>query len=424
MLEKFNGHRILLLQGPLGPFFQRLAQELRSHGAEVIRMHFCGGDAWFGGGGDRSIAYRGPLYNWPDRLKKIIREEKIDDIFLLGDLRPYHRVVRDAIKGFSTKLYVFEEGYLRPDYITLEPDGVNGNSRMSRYPDFYLKQQWPPLPEPLTVGATFGISARYTITYYCATFLAGLRYRHYVHHRDTGPLWHGFRWVRGLFRKYYYQFKEKKLLPTLTDKWSKRFFLFPLQVHNDYQFYHADFPDIETCINEVISSFAKHARRNQLLVIKHHPADRPYRDYSALIERLAIAADLRDRILYVHDLHLPTLLKHARGTVVMNSTTGLQSIHHGTPVMVLGRAIYNIEGLTARGTLDKFWRHPPEVNAALYRAFRCWLVHNNQFNGNFYRRIKGLPNPTGVLWDAAPLPAEAPAPAVSPTPSSPPLPSA
>ena len=36
--------KILLLQGPLGPFFQTLSQALSKAGHEVYKIHFNGGD--------------------------------------------------------------------------------------------------------------------------------------------------------------------------------------------------------------------------------------------------------------------------------------------------------------------------------------------------------------------------------------------
>lgn len=42
---------------------------------------------------------------------------------------------------------MFEEGYFRPDYVTLEKQGVNAFSPLPRQADFYLEQA-DNLPEP------------------------------------------------------------------------------------------------------------------------------------------------------------------------------------------------------------------------------------------------------------------------------------
>jgi len=53
-------------------------------------------------------------------------------------------------------------------------------------------------------------------------------------------------------------------------------------------------------------------------------------------------------------LHLPTLFSHILGTITINSTVGLQTMYHNSPVKVLGKAIYDIEGLTDKIDLDSF----------------------------------------------------------------------
>jgi capsule polysaccharide modification protein KpsS len=84
----------------------------------------------------------------------------------------------------------------------------------------------------------------------------------------------------------------------------------------------------------------------------------------------------------------------------MNSTVGFSSLHHGTPLKVLGRAIFDIAGLTHQGELGDFWRQPGSVDAELYQRFRTWLEHNNQANGNFYKRLPEAGTRTGVRWFA------------------------
>jgi capsule polysaccharide modification protein KpsS len=79
---------------------------------------------------------------------------------------------------------------------------------------------------------------------------------------------------------------------------------------------------------------------------------------------------------------------------------GLSSIHHGTPVKVLGDAIYDLPGLTHQGELGDFLRSPGVVDDELYRAFRAYLEHNNQANGSFYVRLPNRRTPTGVRWFA------------------------
>ncbi len=67
MIEKgistFRGERVLLLQGPVGPFFRRLADDLTRAGAQVFKVNFNGGDWLFYQNG--AFNYHGRLEDWP-----------------------------------------------------------------------------------------------------------------------------------------------------------------------------------------------------------------------------------------------------------------------------------------------------------------------------------------------------------------------
>ncbi len=43
----FTGKRVLLLQGPVGPFFWNLSKDLQKRGADVFKFNFNAGDALF-----------------------------------------------------------------------------------------------------------------------------------------------------------------------------------------------------------------------------------------------------------------------------------------------------------------------------------------------------------------------------------------
>jgi capsule polysaccharide modification protein KpsS len=104
--------------------------------------------------------------------------------------------------------------------------------------------------------------------------------------------------------------------------------------------------------------------------------------------QLASKYKIKDRVYYIHDQHLPSLLKHARGTLVINSTVGLSSLLHSTPVYVCGHAVYDMPGLTFQGNLSDFWKQPGEVDKALNQQFRKYLICANQINGHFYAKTK------------------------------------
>ena len=95
---------------------------------------------------------------------------------------------------------------------------------------------------------------------------------------------------------------------------------------------------------------------------------------------------LGQRLLNIHDQHLPTLLGSMRGAVVINSTVGLSALSHDAPVKVCGVALYDMQGLTFQGPLDDFWRQADSFrpDPDLLRRFRANLIERTQINGSFY----------------------------------------
>nr|VFJ44479.1 MAG: capsular polysaccharide export protein [Candidatus Kentron sp. FM]VFJ57568.1 MAG: capsular polysaccharide export protein [Candidatus Kentron sp. FM]VFK06580.1 MAG: capsular polysaccharide export protein [Candidatus Kentron sp. FM] len=95
-------------------------------------------------------------------------------------------------------------------------------------------------------------------------------------------------WIRSAWRKWWYGKKERDIQETLAARWHRQYFLVPLQVSNDVQLtVHADWDDVEHFIETTVHSFAGHGPDDTLLVFKHHPMERGYKDYTASIGRLS-----------------------------------------------------------------------------------------------------------------------------------------
>jgi capsular polysaccharide export protein len=405
-LHAFHGKRVLLLQGPVGPFFRRLGEDLTRAGAQVFKVNFNGGDWLFWPTGASN--FRGRMEEWPVWFEALLDRLQIDAVLLFGDCRPVHRAAHEVAHQRGLEIGAFEEGYVRPNYVTLERFGVNGHSLMSRNPIVYLNSQIPEVEPPLRVGKGFRWAVLWAMLYYVAAGLLQPLFRHYRHHRPLNWL-EGLPWLRSFWRKRYYAVKERGLGDRLAGPLARRFFLVPLQVHNDAQIQvHSGFDSVAHFITAIVTSFARNAPRQTVLVIKHHPMDRGYADYSLLIRELATRHGVQGRCLYIHDQHLPTLLKCARGVVVVNSTVGLSALLHGAPTMVCGDAMYDMQGLTFQGSLKKFWRAATRSrpNRQLFENFRRCLVQENQLNGNFYKRLPNSSPATGMRWTAKRGPGE------------------
>lgn len=384
--ERFAGRRVLLLQGPVGPFFRRLAAVLRAAGAACVhKVNFNGGDWLFSPAG--ATCYRGPMDAWPEALARLVEEHAIDTIFLFGDCREIHLPARSIARAAGAEVWVFEEGYVRPDYITLERSGVNNHSGLPRDPSFYRGLPDRELAEERPVGNVFWYAAAWAFLYYLAAIVMARGFPFYRHHRPLSVR-EVLPWLRSPWRKLVCKVRERKYRGFLCGEASKRFFLVPLQVSTDAQVcVHSAFGSVAEFIEHVVKSFSDHAGKDHILVIKHHPMDRGYHCYAELIRALAVRFGLVGRLIYLHDQHLPTLLDYALGVVVINSTVGLSAMNHGLPLAVLGDAVYAMPQMSFQGSLDAFWHAAGEfsLDRELYQRFRNYLIHHTQLNGSFFR---------------------------------------
>ena len=388
MRDLLNHQHILLIQGKMGSFFSRFSSFLQKMGITVSKINLNAGDAYFYRHTQRVYNYQDTLGNFDDFISRLICEEKIDAVVCFGDCRPHHAIAGHVCRRAGVDFFVFEEGYLRPDYITLQKDGINGNSQL----DFsQIAQLQYANDQPLFTDNRFYRMCYATIIYYVMARWHQKEFPHYTHYRGMTAWQEALTWIKAPFIKAKGYFPDKQLERRLTTELSERYFLVSLQVYNDSQItFHSDYADIVDFIDEVMTSFAtylkSHPDKNHHLVLKHHPLDRAHRQYGALIQALAKNLSIDGRVHYGCDMHLPSLIRHSLGMVTINSTTGLQSIYHRKPTKVMGRAIYDVEKLTDQQSLDEFWQHPIAPDHEYYLQFREYLIEQTQLNGSFYGR--------------------------------------
>lgn len=369
---------VLLLQGPLGSFFNYFSHALHQQGVVVHRIVFNGGDQYFSG--DNAIAYTGSQRDWYLFLAAFVRDNNIDTVIAYGDCRAYHFDARRMCLLEGIRYFALEEGYLRPNYITIEEGGVNGHSPITEKGIKAYQPIHSPKNESVIPGNFFKRMV-YAATYYNVALFRRFKFKRYSHHRSFNPAYEAFCWIRGFVRKVIYKVTEKSAQAYCH---KGDFFIVPLQVHNDAQIeFHSNFKSIGAFIAEVIKSFAESGRSARLL-IKHHPMDRGYVNYKKLIFALAKQYGLQHKIDYIHDQHLPTLLKHCEGVVTINSTTALQAFYHGAAVKALGDAFFDMDGLTHQGSLSSFWHQPEKPDPIFSDQFKAYLLDHGQINGSFY----------------------------------------
>ncbi|ALV57701.1 TPA: capsule biosynthesis protein [Burkholderia cenocepacia] len=377
----------LVLQGTASPFFGRLATALRARGHWVRRVNFCGGDLIYSGS-EGSWNYADPVEHLPEWYGDVVRKGDFTDVVMFGDCREIHRPVHPIARAGGLRVHVFEEGYVRPHWLTLERGGVNGRSSLPKDPAIYFaaRGEMPSAGVGCPTGYNLYERAFHDIRYRAANAFFRTRFPHYRSHRPKNGLFEYAGLTSRALLQRHYQREAERVTAELLEK-RRDFYLFPLQLNSDAQIIvHSPFSGIREAIDRVMQSFAAHAPPDSLLVIKNHPLDTGLIEYRRYTERLADELRVAERVRFIDAGHLPTLLDHAKGVVVVNSTVGLSALHHRRPLIALGDAIYAVPGLTWQRTIDEFWRQGSTPDMDLYQAFLSYILHHTQINGDFYTR--------------------------------------
>lgn len=361
----------LFLQGPPGPFFHALATALAEREVGIHRINLSGGDRydWPKGATD----YRGRNRNWPMFFDRFVRARRITDLVLYGDCRPMHQTALRMAQLRGIHIHVFEEGYIRPNWMTLERDGVNGHSPMESDPELILAAaSWlPEVPRLPAITADFKRRACDSYWHYHHVVAGKLRFPFYRSHRQGAITLDGIGWALKFLRRARRGRQAQETLAAIADR---DYFLFPLQLNGDYQIRaHSPFGSMPVAVEYVLESFARFAPRDAVLLVKEHPLDSGYRNWRRTIRQMASKLGAGDRVYHIDGSNLDQLISSALGMVCVNSTSGTLALEAGLPVIVLGDAVYDVRGITDHGGLDRFWVHAEPPDRKLYEAFKRML---------------------------------------------------
>lgn len=378
----------LFLQGPHGPFFNRLGRLLQAAGGTVWRVGFNAGDALFWRDRKQFIPHRGTAEEWPEHLARIIAEKGVTDIVLYGDVRPIHSAARAAATQKGLVLHVFEEGYLRPFWITYERGGSNGYSplmqidieRMARVEEKFGDD----VDRPPAVWGDMRQHKFYGALYHFFVLTANWRYPGFKSHRQIS-----------LAREFRLNLRRLVMSPIdALRRWRQArrirsrgfpYVLVMMQLEHDSSFVaHSPYGTMSEFTAEVLEAFARAAPAHHHIVFKAHPLEDGRASLMQTLREQARALEIEDRVHLVHGGKLAGLLSQARATVTINSTAAQQALWRGLPVKAMGRSVYDKPGLVSDQSLDEFFRRPSRPDKRLYRQYRSYLLDTCQVPGGFY----------------------------------------
>ena len=378
----------LFLQGPHGPFLHRLAKMLRAAGAQVWRVGFNAGDRafWFGGPG--YIPFRGKAEEWDTTFAQIVDDHQITDIVLYGDTRPIHAQAIVQAKARGLRVHVFEEGYMRPYWVSYERGGTNGNSRLMdmSVSDMrkVLEMSDLEVPTPPAHWGDMRHHVFYGALYHWFVMFRNGDYRNFARHRELPVTTEAYLYTKRLILMPLIALDRR--LATLRIRYGGfPYHLVLLQLEHDSSFQmHSPFARMEDFLTVVLEGFAKGAPQHHHLVFKAHPLENDRSPIRRIIRRLARQHGVSQRIHYVRGGKLAALLDHARTAVTVNSTAAQQVLWRGIPLKVFGSAVYAKPEFVSSQPLAEFFTASDRPDSRAYRDYRRFLLETSQIPGGFY----------------------------------------
>ncbi len=379
--------RFLFLQGPHGPFFRNLGAMLGRTGAQVWRVGFNRGDQVFWPR-QGYIAFTAPQSEWAGFLEGLLDDKGITDIVLYGDTRKIHAEAIALARARAITVHVFEEGYLRPWWVTYERGGSNGNSRLM---DLSVRQMCKALENSeidlIDAPAHWGDMRHhvfYGFVYHAFVLVANWRYRGFRPHRRLTVKQEFGLYLRRLLSMPFHAM-ERRLATWRIRTGGFPYHLALLQLEHDSSFQmHSPFTTMTEFLELCIKGFAEGAPRHHHLVFKAHPLEDGRTQLKRDLLHLARAHGIGDRVHFVRGGKLAGLLNHARSAVTVNSTAGQQVLWRGMPLKVFGRAVYDKPEFVSSQSLPEFFNAPTRPDNRAYRTYRRFLLETSQLPGGFY----------------------------------------
>lgn len=372
------GRRFLIITSPFGPFGRVLAETLESLGARVERVLMNAGDElyWRRRNG---LRFKGRASDWENHFLNIVGD--YTDIIVFGEGGPYNQAAIRNTPRYAARLWVLENGYFRPDWITMERNGVNASSALPRDRRGYDAPA-PEMPVIQSVGRILPFHIANISLHHLVQVPAGWLYPRYKAPYTQPP------WLQciGHIRRYFrLTFTSQRRTNAHLIARKGPFFIVCLQREGDAQLLrYSKYSDNAAFLTEIMASFAAHAPMQARLLVKNHPLDPGVVDLEHITRGLALEHGLAERVDFIDGGNMAQLCRLSQGMVVNNSTAALSAIGFRTPVKVLGRAFFDFQGLTHQKSLDAFWTAPEPPEPALFARFRAHVIARTQINGNYH----------------------------------------
>ncbi|MEM8755197.1 MAG: capsular biosynthesis protein, partial [Pseudomonadota bacterium] len=317
----------LFLQGHHSFFWVRLGDALRRDGHRVLKVRVSGQDVvyWPRLG---ATSYRGSKARWRGWIEAYMGREGVTDVIYYADRHPWNVDALAAAKAVGARAWAMEFGYLRPDWLTLEPEAMGAFSRFPKDPETILKLGAPKEgePDPMAGGvlypSDFLDEAIADIGMYASTIVFWPLYPHYRMDEPYSIFTHYAHWIKQLFLDKGDERRAREVQARCAAPGAD-YTLFAMQLAQDYQIRSSSpYDRYEDMIDEVLASMARAAPPERRLVVKTHPLDNGGLGWRRRVPEMARRHGLADRVDLIRGGDLRAFIRGAKGAVMANSTVG------------------------------------------------------------------------------------------------------
>lgn len=379
---------VMLLQGPVGPFFSELHNTLAANGWSTRRVIFHPADAFLKNG-KKCVRFTGDFEQWESWLRFEFSQKKPDCVILFGSSRPAHKIARRLADIFDIPVLSLEEGYLRAGYVTAEFGGNNQHSPLVKWKSQDKTRLNPARDHIATpMRSSFLTMSFWGAAYYLTRDLLSSKNDEDLFHRSReGVLRLVWSWCIHMLQRVLKRATEAPLQGKLFR--NPGYIIVPLQVSSDSQIQKAargwtTSKLIDACLTALHQN---HSR--QTVVFKLHPLERSNRKITQLIHQRArdLGVD-KERVQVMHTGRIGNLTQRASGMVVINSTSGFSALHQGVPLLVLGEAVFRHDVLANTGDdqrdIADFFKHRCAKSPAMIAQFFETIKSQSLLPGDFY----------------------------------------
>ncbi|MCM3652965.1 hypothetical protein [Metabacillus litoralis] len=277
-------------------------------------------------------------------IDQFIEEHHIDVICFFNGYHWIDQITRVIADKRGLKTFYFEDGLFRPITITCDPKGINANSSVPSDPSFYdtltidEKRLGNYLYKPETLHTKAMGENLMKVAAIKAISMLGSLFKIHPSLYSHITFWQAIKYF--VHKKAFQKRKPDNIqLPV-------EYIFLPFQVSRDTQiFYNSpNISNMEELLDDAynaVASYNKKYKRSLKIIVKEHPEDISRNNYKKLKERYKNI----EEVIFVKKYDINKLINNALVVVTINSTVGIEAIAKFKPVISLGEALYNIDGI-------------------------------------------------------------------------------